>query len=97
MASDDIPDNARWLLYFTWHNGTVALPLCAGALALAALKPGRSSATILATLILLGFGVQGLAIATFGDGVLWGTPAPYAFGIIGLIAMAGVLTDRSAL
>lgn len=93
IASQDVPENAVWLLYFTWHDGTIALTLCAGAFAYAAATGRQRTIALFAALITLGFGLLGLGVAAFGNGILWGTPAPYAFGLIGIIGLVGVLAD----
>ncbi|MEN0652329.1 MULTISPECIES: hypothetical protein [Hyphobacterium] len=91
-AEGDLPAVVVWLSYFTWHDGTVALLVCAAAFVYAALKPGNRALGVFAGVLVLGIGLLGLATAVFGSGALWRTPAPYAFGVIGLLALAGALS-----
>ena len=96
MESADLGEQIAWLLYFCWHDGTVALIVCAIAFAYAALRPGNTALAVFASAIVSGFGVLGMGVALAADGHLWDTPAPYAFGLIGLVGWAGVLTARKA-
>lgn len=91
FSSQDLPENAVWLAYFTWHDGTVVLPICAIAFALAARNTGQLAVGIFAATIVSGIGLLGLGTALLGGAPLWGTPAPYAFNLIGLVAWAGIL------
>lgn len=95
LGTGDIPEEVRWLAYFNWHAGSVSLVVCASALGFATLRPRQLGIAIFAALILSGFAILGLGMASFGNPVLWGTPAPYAFGVIALIAWAGILTHRT--
>lgn len=96
MASQDVSETVAWLLYFCWHDGTVALLIAAGAFAFCAARPGQNVLAVFATVTVFGIGLLGLGVAIFGNAALFSTPAPYAFNIIGLIAAAGILTDQRA-
>jgi len=91
FSSTDLPATASWLAYFTWHDGTVALPICAVAFALAARRPGQLGVAVFAAAIVSGIGLLGLGTALLGGAPLWDTPAPYAFNLIGVLAWAGIL------
>ena len=90
-ADPDLPDVVVSLSYFAWHDGTVALLVCSGAFLYGALKPGSRVLALFAGILVLGIGLLGLASAVFGNSALWMTPAPYAFNIIGLLAIIGAL------
>jgi len=94
MASQDISKTAAWLLYFCWHDGTVVLALSAVALAYAALRPGHRTLAGFAAILIGGIGLLGLGVAMSSGDVLWSTPAPYAFNLIALVALAGIALDR---
>lgn len=94
MASQDVSETVAWLLYFCWHDGTVTLLIVAVAFAFCAVRPGQKMLGVFATAIVLSIGLLGLGLTLFGNAALFSTPAPYAFNIIGLIAMFGVMTDK---
>ncbi|MEL7232626.1 MAG: hypothetical protein AAGJ85_08970 [Pseudomonadota bacterium] len=94
MASQNLSETAAWLLYFCWHDGTVALFVSGIALGYSAAKPGNRVLAVFATGLILGIGLLGLGIAALGDAILFGTPAPYAFNIIGIVATLGIFLDR---
>lgn len=94
LADRDLPERVVWLAYFCWHDGTVALIVCAAAYAYAALRPGQAALALFATAIVGGIGALGLGMAVLGNAVLFTTPAPYAFLPIAFVGLLGVLTDR---
>ncbi|MEM7493655.1 MAG: hypothetical protein AAF296_09755 [Pseudomonadota bacterium] len=96
MASKDVSETVAWLLYFCWHDGTVALLVAAVAFAYSAFKPGNRVVGVFATALVLGIGALGLGVSLFGNGALFSTPAPYAFNLIGVVAVAGLLLDQRA-
>lgn len=96
LAQQDIPEVAKWLLYFCWHDGTVVLLICAGAFAYAGVRRGNRAVGVLAALIISAIGLLGLGVTVFGSNALWSTPAPYAFSVIALLAWVAVLKDASA-
>lgn len=93
MSAESLDAETRWLLYFTWHDGTAALIVCSAALAYAAARAGNRAIAVFAGLVLAGFGVAGLGVAVV-SGALWATPAPYAFGILALLALTGAGADK---
>ena len=94
MASQDLSETAAWLLYFCWHDGTVALFVSGIALGYSAAKPGNRVLAVFATGLILGIGLLGLGVAALGNATLFSTPAPYAFNVIGTVAMLGLFLDR---
>ena len=94
FASKDVPEDVAALSYFAWHCGTVSIFTLVIAYSYAARSVAGRSMAGLATLISLGFGVLGIGAALFVSDVLWRTPAPYAFGVIGLVAVAALITDQ---
>lgn len=94
MASQDVSETVAWLLYFCWHDGTVALLIAAAAFAFCAVRPGQKVLGVFATATVFGIGLLGLGVAVFGSTALFSTPAPYAFNVIGLIAAVGIATDK---
>ena len=94
FASTDVPENVAALSYFVWHCGSVSILAMLIAYTYAAMRPGGRPMAMLATLIAFGFGVVGLGSAAFVSGTLWGTPAPYVFSIIGLVALVAIATDK---
>lgn len=94
FASQDVPEDVAALSYFAWHCGTVSMAALVIAFTYAARSIAGRPMAILATIIALGFGILGLGAALFVSNVLWGTPAPYVFGVIGLVALAALATDQ---
>lgn len=94
LAQQDIPEVAKWLLYFCWHDGTVVLIICAGAFAYSGLRRGHRAVGILAALIVSAIGLLGLGVTLFGSDALWATPAPYAFSAIAVLAWIGIANDK---
>lgn len=94
MASQDLSETAAWLLYFCWHDGTVALLVSGIALGYSAAKAGNRVLAVFATGLILGIGLLGLGAALLGNATLFNTPAPYAFNVIGIVAVLGLFLDQ---
>ena len=100
FGSNDLNPTAQWMAYFVWHIVTVLLGLIAAAFAYLALTNDTAFRHLkplayFSTAILLGIAVLGGVLALASDGALLATPAPYAFGVLGLLAGAGA-TKMSA-
>lgn len=93
-ASSELEETVKWLSYFTWHDGTVALLIAAGAYVYVGQVPGTRILAVFFTAMLAGFGITGLLTAILASPALWTTPAPYAFNLIAIIGLAAILTDR---
>ncbi|MEM7016091.1 MAG: hypothetical protein AAF512_01980 [Pseudomonadota bacterium] len=89
IIDSNLPEVVRWLGYFTWHTGTVTFLVMALAFGYAAIKDNTAVA-VFAALIAMGMGILGLGVTIWGSPAMWGTPAPYAFSLIGLVGFAGV-------
>jgi hypothetical protein len=94
FASNDLEPTAQWMGYFIWHIVSVLLAVIAVAFAYIAVKhdtaaPHLKPLAYFATAILLGVAVLGGALGLASDGALSSTPVPYAFGILGLLSVAG--------
>ncbi len=94
MAANDLAPEAVWLSYFTWHVGTIIMVMMGLAYLFAAVRIGNRSLVVFSSLMALGFAGLGLSLAIYGNSVLWATPAPYAFGPIGILGFLGALLDR---
>ena len=93
LATSNLPTDVIWLHHFTWHVGTVAVLIMA-ALFVTAIraKPARLLAGF-ATSMSAGFAVLAIALAIFGDPVVWSTPAPYPWTIITILGVIGLATS----
>lgn len=96
LAASDLPPDVIWLHHFSWHVGTVAVVTMA-ALFIAATRHenGRLLAGF-ATIMSAGFAALAIALAWFGDPVLWSTPAPYPWTIIAVLGAMGLITYPKA-
>ena len=94
FGSRDLEPTAQWMGYFVWHIVTVVLGIIAVTFVYLALRQ-KTVAThlkplaLFATALLLGIAVLGVVLGLVSNGALWGTPAPYAFGVLALLAAAG--------
>jgi hypothetical protein len=100
FGSNDLPPTAQWMGYFVWHIVSVLLGLIAVAFAYLALKTYTADAHLkplayFATALLIGVAVLGAGLGLVSDGALAATPAPYAFGVLGLLAVAGAVKMRA--
>ena len=93
FGSGDLLPTAQWMAYFVWHIVSVILALIAITFAYIAIKyrevPHLKPLACFATALLLGVAVLGLGLALISDGALLATPAPYAFSVLGLLALTG--------
>lgn len=90
----DLPADVVWLHHFSWHVGSVALIAMAAMFVLAARKAEHMILAGFGTAISLGFAVLGVSLAVFGDGALWGTPAPYPWVLSAALGAAGIYLAR---
>jgi hypothetical protein len=51
---------------------------------------------MVATSISAGFAILGIGLASFGNSVLWTTPAPYPWAVVALTGLLGVLLTPKA-
>ncbi len=96
LADTNLPQNVIWLHHFSWHVGTAAV-LGMAALFIMAMRhsAGRLFAMV-ATAMSAGFAVLAIGLASFGNAVLWTTPAPYPWTLVAIVGLLGVLlTPRS--
>lgn len=91
LADTELPQNVIWLHHFSWHVGTAAV-IGMAALFIVAIRhsAGRLFAMV-ATAMSTGFAALGIGLASFGNSVLWTTPAPYPWTLVALVGLLGVL------
>jgi len=90
LAETDLPADVIWLHHFSWHVGTVAVLVMAGLFVTAARSPAARPLALVATLMSAGFAALAIALAVFGNSVLWTTPAPYPWTLIALLGGVGL-------
>jgi hypothetical protein len=88
-----IPAEILWLHHFSWHVGSVAVAVMASMFLYASFRPCDLVVAAFATAMSIGFASLGIALATFGNEVLWGTPAPYVWTIIASLAGLGIAVE----
>ncbi|MEM1404520.1 MAG: hypothetical protein AAGG55_14375 [Pseudomonadota bacterium] len=93
MASSDVPEVAKWLLFFNWHVGTVVFVILGVVFVLLGRDPMQRMLATVAIAIVGSIGVLGLGMTIAGPSAMWSTPAPYAFF---LISATGFLGFRAA-
>ena len=96
FGSNALQPTAQWMGYFVWHIVTVLLSVIAAAFAYIALKYNTAVQHLkplayFATALLLGVAVLGVALGLASNGALSATPAPYAFGVLALLAVVGTV------
>lgn len=91
LAATDLPPNVIWLHHFSWHTGTVAVLAMAALYILATRHPAGRVFAMVATAMSTGFAILGIGLASFGNSVLWTTPAPYPWTVVALTGLLGVL------
>ncbi|MDH3661782.1 MAG: hypothetical protein OEU92_17430 [Alphaproteobacteria bacterium] len=94
FGSRDLEPTAQWMGYFVWHTVSVVLGVIALAFIYLALRQETAATqlkplALFATALLLGVAALGVVFGLVSDGALSGTPAPYAFGVLALLAVAG--------
>lgn len=91
-----LPPDIIWLHHFSWHVGTVAVIGMVALFGFAVVHPsGRLLAGIAASMS-AGFAALGIALAVFGDPVVWTTPAPYPWTLVAILGFLGVLLAPQA-
>lgn len=96
LAATDLPANVIWLHHFSWHVGTVAVLGMAALFILATRHPAGRLFAMVATSMSAGFAILGIGLASFGNSVLWSTPAPYPWTVVALTGLLGVLLTPQA-
>lgn len=90
LKESGLPDTVIWLHHFSWHVGSVAVLAMIALFLLAAMQPSGSAYAIVATAMSAGFAALGIGLASFGDGALWRTPAPYPWTLIAILGVLGL-------
>jgi len=90
LKEAEIAAEIVWLHHFSWHAGSVSVAVMASMFLYAALRPGNLAVAVFATAMSIGFAFLGIALALFGNEVLWGTPAPYAWLVVASLAGLGI-------
>tara|TARA_R110002049_G_scaffold199351_2_gene369476 strand:+ start:14004 stop:14408 length:405 start_codon:yes stop_codon:yes gene_type:complete len=85
-----------WMHHFSWHVGSVAVLVMSGLFLLAVWQVEGLYFAAAATAMSAGFAVLGVALAVFGDAVLWRTPAPYPWAIVALLGGLGIWLEAGA-
>jgi len=90
----EIPAEILWLHHFSWHVGSVAVAVMASMFLYASFRPCNLVVAAFATAMSIGFACLGIALAMFGNEVLWGTPAPYVWTVIASLAGLGIAAEN---
>jgi hypothetical protein len=91
LADTELPQNVIWLHHFSWHVGTVAVVGMAALYIVAMRHPAGRLFALVATAMSTGFAAVGIGLASYGNSVLWTTPAPYPWTLVALVGLLGVL------
>lgn len=94
LFASQLAEDVKWLAYFTWHDGTVALIVSGVGLIYSAVTSGQRMVGCFSAIMLTGFGLLGLGTALLGNPVIFETPAPYAFLPLGLAGLLGFALNR---
>lgn len=94
LKESGLPDSVIWLHHFSWHVGSVAVLAMIALFLLAASQADGFAYAAVATAMSLAFAALGIGLATFGNRVLWRTPAPYPWTLVAVIGITGLLLER---
>lgn len=97
LKTSGLPDKVIWLHHFSWHVGSIAVLAMIGLFLLAARQPSGVLFAAVATAMSAGFAALGIGFATFGNPVLWRTPAPYPWTVIAVLGGFGILLMEKSL
>lgn len=92
-----LTDEAIWLLHFSWHSGSVTLIGITLLFLHAARNKGNYTVAFIASLTMGGFAAVVISLATFGNSVLWSTPAPYLWTCITFLGFAGGFVEKNSI
>lgn len=96
LLATDLPENVIWLHHFSWHVGSVAVVGMIVLFVHAALKPGNIAGALIAAGMSTGFAAVGIGLAVYVNGVLWATPAPYAWSVVAVVGSVGAWMEFNA-
>jgi len=91
MADSNLPVAVTWLGFVSWHVVSIMLLGLAIAFGYAAVKPGNAVLAVFAGGMSAAVSILCIAAGISGNAVLLTLPAPYLFGFIALLGIAGVL------
>ena len=94
LSVAELPAEVVWLHHFSWHVGSIAVIAMIVMYVPSTQKPENLSMAVIATAMSFGFAFLGISLAIFGDSVLWGTPAPYVWRIVGSLGALGIVRTR---
>lgn len=95
LSNTELTDEAIWILHFSWHSGTVAMTGLVLLFLYAARNQGNYPVAAIASVTMSGFAIVCIALAQFGNEVLWLTPAPYLWTSISMLGISGVIIEKN--
>ena len=90
LEGSGLPADIIWLHHFSWHVGTVAVMGIVALFGFAVVHPASRLLAGIASSMSAGFAALGIALAVFGNPVVWTTPAPYPWTLVALLGFLGV-------
>jgi hypothetical protein len=97
MADTDLPVAVTWLGFVSWHVVSIVLMSLAIAFGYTARNPGNAALAVFASGMSAAVSILCIAAGIRGNAVLLTLPAPYLFGFIAILGIAGVLGRRTQL
>ena len=92
MADTDLPVAVTWLSFVSWHVVSIMLMSLAIAFGYTARNPGNVALAVFASAMSAAVSILCVAVGICGNAVLFKLPAPYLFGVIALLGIAGTLS-----
>ncbi len=90
LSEAGLNDEVIWLHHFSWHVGSVCTVAMAGMFFYTSIRPGNLALAVVATLMSIGFTAVGIGLAIIASDTMWGTPAPYIWSVVTIVASFGV-------
>ena len=90
MADTDLPVAVTWLGFVSWHVVSIMLMSLAIAFGYTAKKPGNVALAVFASAMSVAVSILCIAVGIRGNAVLFTLPAPYLFGFVSVLGIAGV-------
>ena len=91
-----IDEEVVLLHHFSWHVGTVSVIAMAVMFYYASSRRSNLALAAVATFMSAGFWSLAIGLAVLKSGAMWGTPAPYFWGLISIVGGLGVWTGITA-
>lgn len=95
MSNTDLSLSVIWLGFVSWHVVSVVLLTLAFSFGYAVTHPENKALTVFASAMSAAVSILCISAGIFGNTVMLTLPAPYLFGIIAVLGVAGAFTVKA--